>query len=156
MQRGEELSSPSLMELTDDTTHLGNEVVVSTSTYPWPRHLPTRDEALSGQSLACQASTSTKKSRTAHGLATCRPTHALLSTTHVFSCTTHQSCFQILFLHCHFQSMVVEVEERLVCGIAQHCRVTPVSGSSSISQILTAQLHSQHFLPHLHCYHALD
>ena len=61
MRRGEELGAPSLMELTDDTPHLGYEVVVSTSTYPWPRHLPTREEALSGQSLACQASTTTKK-----------------------------------------------------------------------------------------------
>ena len=122
------------------TPHFGDEVVVSTSTYPWPRHLPTREEAVSGQSLACRASTRTEKAKSDRARTGNLQTKT--RTFIVFSCTTHQSCFQILLLGCHFPSMVVEVgrafgerKKRNIVG------VTPVLVSSSILQILTAQLH---------------
>ena len=91
----------------------------------------------------------------------CRTTHThthFSSTSHVFSCTTHQSCFQNLLLRCNFvSSFGVEWKQAYPwCAACISLSCHTCSGSSSISQVQTAQLHSQHFPLHLHCYHARD
>ena len=94
----------------------------------------------------------------------CGTTDSLSNTSHVISGTTHQSCFQHLLLRCQFLTFFFEEvvlttdgsRPKIWCAAESaslSCHTCSVS--SSISQILMAQLHSQHFPPHLHCYWAL-
>ena len=93
----------------------------------------------------------------------CRTTHSLRSTHVFFSCTTHQSSFQNLFLRCHLSFVVKTLFRTLkrcrrALGVQRSTSLSchKCSSSSPISQILTAKVHSQHLPLHVHCYHALD
>ena len=89
----------------------------------------------------------------------CRTTHLTSSTSHVFSCTTHQSCFQNLLLRSHFLYCCAEVfynmdGSRPAFGVQR--RISLSWHTCSDSSCIQRQLRSQHFLLQLHCYHALD
>ena len=76
---------------------------------------------------------------------------------HVFISTTHRSCFSDMFvallssLYCCEEVEPGWKHASPWCAEKHISVVTLCSGSSSISHILAAQSHSQHFPPHLHC-----